>query len=263
MKQKQCRIKSEPVIVKTTYPILYIVLVAVLLLSPIVEQTVIAREVFVQNGFEKESLGKPPKDWDVRGKGFEVTDDEVKTDKRALAILQGANDDRVGVAIETENPIITAEFWVYIKSGGRSFNFRIVTSENHAQNNGSVYINWDANAVRLFNGAAWQPIDDFETNKWRYVRVVADVSKNKFDFYAGEDRNEALRDKGKKGLPFRNAAEFPVPKWVSFHVYSIDAPGYVDDLLVYEGDEPLNLAVEPTEKLTTVWGHLKGHFTLQ
>lgn len=261
MKQKQCRIKSGPVIVKTTYPILYIVLVAVLLLSPIAGQTVIAREVFVQNGFEKESLGKPPKDWDVRGKGFEVTDDEVKTDKRALAILQGANDDRVGVAIETENPIITAEFWVYIKSGGRSFNFRIVTSENHAQNNGSVYINWDANAVRLFNGAAWQPIDDFETNKWRYVRVVADVSKNKFDFYAGEDRNEALRGKGKKGLPFRNAAEFPVPKWVSFHVYSIAAPGYIDDLLVYEGDEPLNLAVEPTEKLTTVWGHLKAPLT--
>ena len=67
--------------------------------------------------------------------------------------------------------------------------------------------------------------------------------------------------KGKKGLSFRNAAEFPVPKWVSFHVYSIVAPGYVDDLLVYEGDEPPNLAVEPTEKLTTVWGHLKSPFT--
>lgn len=261
MQQRKDCVKPILATTRTTHHILLFVFVTALVLNFLLIQTVIAREVFVQNGFEKESLGKPPKDWDVRGEGFEVTDDEVKTDKRALAILQGANDDRVGVAIETKNPIITAEFWVYIKSGGRSFNFRIVTSENHAQNNGSVYINWDANAVRLFDGNAWQPIGDFETNKWRYVRVVADVSKNKFDFYAGEDRNEALRDKGKRGLPFRNAAESPVPKWVSFYIYTMAAPGYVDDLLVYEGDEPLNLAVEPTEKLTTVWGHLKAPLT--
>ena len=263
MKHKQNRFNSVSVTAQNTRLLACFVLVAVFALSSFLLQTAVAREVFVQTGFEKESLGKPPKDWEVRGDGFKVADDEVKTDKRALGILQGANDDRAGVAIDTENPIITAEFWVYIKSGGRSFNFRIVTSENHAQNNGSVYINWNADMVRLYNGNAWEPIDDFETEKWRYVRVVADVSKNKFDFYAGEDRNEALRDKGKKGLPFRNAAEFPVPKWVSFHVYSIAAPGYVDDLLVYEGDEPLNLSVEPAEKLTTVWGHIKGNSTLQ
>lgn len=263
MKHKQNCFNLASIVAQNTRFLVCFALVAVFALSSCLLQTAVAQEVFVQNGFEKETLGKPPKDWDVVGNGFEVRDDEVKTDKRALAILQGANDDRVGYAIETENPIITAEFWVYIKSGGRSFNFRIVTSENHAQNNGSVYINWDADMVRLFNGAAWQPIDDFETDKWRYVRIVADASKSKFDFYAGNDRNEALRDKGKKGLPFRNAAEFPVPKWVSFHVYSIAAPGYVDDLLVYEGDEPLNLAVEPTEKLTTVWGHIKGHSPFQ
>lgn len=255
----QARINTKSVTAESTHLILYFILVTSLVLSPIFIQTTIAQEVFVQTGFEKESLGKPPKDWEVRGDRMEVTDDVVKTDKKSLGILGGANDDRLGIAIETENSIITAEFWVYIKSGGRSFNFRIVTSENHAQNNGSVYINWDANMVRLFNGNAWQPIDDFETEKWRYVRVVADVSKSKFDFYAGNDRNEALRDEGKKGLPFRNAAEFQVPKWVSFHVYSIAAPGYVDDLLIYEGDEPLNLAIDPVGKLTTVWGLIKGH----
>ena len=262
MKQKQCRIKSVSMAQETNHLTLCIVLVAALVFSPLIVHTAIAQEVFVHNGFEKESLGKPPKDWDVRGKGFVVTDDEAKTDKKALAILQGANDDRVGFAIETKSSILSVEFWAYIKSGGRSFNFRITTSDDLANNNGGVYINWDANAVRLFDGAAWQPIDDFDTNKWRYVRVVADVSKSKFDFYAGEDRNDTLNDRGKKGLPFRNAAINPVPKWISFHVFSIAAPGYVDDLLVYEGDEPLNLAVEPTEKLTTVWGHLKSHSTL-
>ena len=260
MKKKQRHINS--VTAKITHPILHITLIAALVLSSTLVQTAIAQEVFVQNGFEEESLGKPPKDWEVRGNGFKVTDDEVKTDKRALGILQGANDDRVGVVIDTDNPVISVEFWAYIKGGGRSFNFKVVTDEDQGQNNGGVYINWDANAVRLFDGAAWQPIDDFDTDKWRYVRVVADVSKSKFDFYAGEDRNDALSDKGKKGLPFRRAATNPVAKWISFHVYSIVAPGYVDDLLVYEGDEPLNLAVEPAGKLTTVWGHLKSHSAL-
>ena len=263
MKHQRNRFNSVSVTVQNTHLLVCITLVAVFVLSSFLLQTAIAQEVFLQTGFEKESLGKPPADWDIRGNMLEVTDDVVKTDKKSLGILGGANDDRVGIPIETENPVITVEFWVYIRNGGRSFNFRIVTSENHAQNNGSVYINWDAGMVRLFNGAAWQPIDDFETDEWRYVRVVADASKSKFDFYAGDDRNEALRDKGKKGLPFRNAAEFQVPKWVSFHVYTIAAPGYVDDLLVYEGDEPLNLAVEPTEKLTTVWGHLKSRSTFE
>lgn len=260
MKQQQCRINAKSAVVPT-HPILIILIVTALLLSAILGQSVSAQEVFIQNGFEKETLGKPPTDWDVLGKGFEVRDDEVKTDKRALAILQGANDDRAGYAIDTDNPIISVEFWAYIKSGGRSFNFRITTSDNLANNNGGVYINWDANIVRLFDGAAWQPIDDFDTDEWRYVLVVADTSKSIFDFYAGKDRNDALRAKPKKDLPFRNAAINPAPKWVSFHVYSIAAPGYVDDLLAYEGDEPLNLAVEPTEKLTTVWGHLKSPFT--
>ncbi len=263
MNHKQRRINSVSVTAETTHPILCAVLVIALVFSSFLVQTAIAQKMLVQTGFEKETLGKPPKDWEVRGDGFEVTNDTVKTDKKSLAILGGANDDRVGIAIETDNPIISVEFWVYIKSGGRSFNFKVVSSDNINQNDGGVYVNWNANTVRLFDGAAWQLIDDFDTDEWKYVRVVADVSKSEFDFYAGDDRNETLKAKGKKGLPFRNAAVNPVTKWVVFHVYSIAAPGYVDDLLVYEGDEPINLAVEPTDKLATVWGHIKKHSSVQ
>lgn len=263
MYKKQCRINSVSITAETTHSILYFILVTVLVLCPIFIQPTLAQEVFVQNGFEKEALGKPPENWEVRGERMEVTDDVVKTDKRSLGILGGADDDRTGVAIETENPIITVEFWVYIKSGGRSFNLKVITADNIAQNDGGAYINWNADAVRLYDGGAWQHIDDFETDTWRYVRVVSDVSKSQFNFYAGDDRNEALKDKGKKGLHFRNVAIGPVTKWVAFHVYGFAAPGYVDDLLIYEGDEPLNLAVDPMGKLTTVWGHLKGHSALR
>jgi hypothetical protein len=239
------------------------IFVVALVLSLILVQTVTAQKVFVQTGFEEFALGNPPKDWEVIGDQFEVTNDTVKTDKKSLGILGGVNDDRVSVPIETENPIISVEFWVYITGGGRSFNFRVVSNDDSRINDGGVYLNWDANAVRLYNGAAWAPIDDFDTDTWKYVRVVADVDKSEFEFYAGNDRDDALKAKGEKGLPFRNAAKNPVAKWVSFHVYTMAAPGYVDDLLVYEGDEPLNLAVDPNGKLATVWGHIKRHSSFQ
>ena len=241
------------IIIRKIVPIIFITsLIFCFYFSP-----VFAQETFLQTGFEKDSLGKPPNDWEIVGKGFEITKDPVKTDKKALAILLGANDDRIGFPIETENPIITVEFWVYIEGGGRSFNFKVITSENHAQNAGGPYVNWDANGVRLYDGGAWRPIDEFKTDEWRYVRIVTDVSKSEFIFYSGNDRPTALKDKGKKKLPFRNAALGPVPLWVSFHIYSITAPGYIDDLLIYEGDEPINLSVEPSEKLTTAWAHIK------
>ena len=91
----------------------------------------------------------------------------------------------------------------------RSFNFRVVSNDDSRINDGGVYLNWDANAVRLYNGAAWAPIDDFDTDTWKYVRVVADVDKSEFEFYAGDDRDDALKAKGKKGLPFRNVAKKP------------------------------------------------------
>lgn len=221
-------------------------------------KVVVADEILIHTGFEEFSDGNLPNDWQVDGEGFEVTNKTAKTGRNSLAILSGANDEYVGTAIETDNPIISVEFCVYIQSGGRSFNFKIATSENIASNNACVYINWDAEKVRCFDGAAWVAIDDFETGKWKYVRVVANVDKSKFDFYAGDDRNRTLADKGTQGLPFRNQAEAPVAKWVTFHVYSIAAPGYVDDLLIYEGDEPANLAVDASGKLATTWGQLKG-----
>ena len=257
MVQNRCRMRLKSVDRGTTQLLMGFMFAIVLILSLTLGQTAIAQKVFVQTGFEKETLGKPPKDWEVRGEGFEVTSDTVKTDKKSLAILGGANDDRVGIAIETDNPIISVEFWVYIEGGGRSFNFKVVSADNIAENNGGVYVNWNANTARLFDGGAWQLIDDFDTDEWKYVRVVADVGKSEFDFYAGNDRNEALKAKGKKKLPFRNAAVNPTAKWVVFHVYSIAAPGYVDDLLVYEGDEPVNLAVDPIGKLATFWGKIK------
>ncbi|MDE0684567.1 MAG: hypothetical protein OXI63_16740 [Candidatus Poribacteria bacterium] len=216
-----------------------------------------AQKVFVQTGFEEFPTGNPPKDWEAIGGDFEVSGDTVKTDKKALAILAGADGDGLGIPIETEDPIISVEFYLYIEGGGRSFNFKVATADGFGENNGCTYINWDAGIVRLYDGAAWQLIGDFETDTWKYVYIVADVGKSEFDFSVGDDRDDALGAKPEKGLAFRNAALGPVAKWVAFYTWGITAPGYVDDLLVYEGAEALDLAVDPGGKLTTFWGQVK------
>ena len=216
-----------------------------------------AQEIYAQTGFEEFPTGNPPKDWAVIGSGFEVSGGTVKTDKKALAIVGRRDIDGLGVPIKTENPIISVEFWVYIEGGGRSFNLKVASADGFGEKNGGTYINWNAGIVRLYNGAAWQTIDDFETGTWKYVRIIAAVGKSEFDFYVGDDRDDALGAKPEKGLPFWNAARGPVAKWVSFCTSGITAPGYLDDLLIYEGAKALDLAVDPDGKLATLWGHIK------
>ena len=123
MDQNRYCIKLELVTIRSTHLIMRTIFVAALVLSLILVQTATAQKVFVQTGFEEFALGNPPKDWEVIGDQFEVTNDTVKTDKKSLGILGGANDDRVSVPIETENPIISVEFWVYITGGGAFFQF--------------------------------------------------------------------------------------------------------------------------------------------
>ena len=137
-------------------------LVIVVALNLVLGQITIAQEVYVQTGFEEFAVGDPPEDWEVTGGGFEVAKDPVKTDKKALAILGGANGDGLGVPIETDNPIISVEFWIYVESGGRSLNIKVASADNIGENSGCTYINWNADMVRFFDGAAWQPIGDFE-----------------------------------------------------------------------------------------------------
>ena len=260
MNQHLCPIKFESARIKIAHLILPFILVIAFVSNLCLPQTAIAQVILVHTGFEEFTVGESPTDWEVRGNQIQVTGDTVKTDKKSLGILGGANDDRVGVAIETENPVISVEFWVYIKGAGRSFNLKVVSSDDITQNDGGVYLNWNANATRLYNGSAWVPVDDFPFETWKYVRVVADVGNSVFDYYVGNDRDSALTAEPKMDLAFRKPATNPVAQWVVFHVYSTVAQGFVDDLFIYEGAEPVNPApVNPKEKLATFWGHVKKH----
>ena len=151
----------------------YFLLAVIILLNLVVVKTAISQKVFAQTGFEEFAAGNPPKDWEVVGGDFEVSGDTVKTDKKALAILGGGDGDGLGIPIETENPIISVEFWVYIEGGGRSFNLKITSADNIGENNAVPTSIGMPGLFRLYDGGAWQLIGDFETDTWKYVYVVA------------------------------------------------------------------------------------------
>lgn len=241
----------------TYNPFIRIVLIIAIVLTFALCEAAVAQEVFVRTGFEEFAVGDPPDDWEAVGGQFEVSKDTVKTDKQALAILGGADGDGLGIAIETDNPLISAEFWIYVEGGGRSLNIKFASADNIGENNGCTYINWDADMVRLYDGGAWQPIGEFETDTWKYVRIIADFEKSEFSFAFGDSRDDALGAKAEDGLPFRNPALGPTAKWFAFYTWGMAAPAYFDDLLVYEGADALDLAVDPNQKLTTFWGQVK------
>ena len=107
-----------------------------------------------KTSFEEFATGKAPKGWEVKGGGFKVATDQVKTGKKSLAVLGGANGDGIGIAITTKNSTTSVEFWIYIKGGGRSINLKVASAGDIVQNDGGPYINWNAGTSRFYDGAA-------------------------------------------------------------------------------------------------------------
>ena len=167
-----------------------------LLISNVLWIPSLSAEILVQTSFEEFATGKAPKGWEVKGGGFKVATDQVKTGKKSLAVLGGANGDGIGIAITTKNSTTSVEFWIYIKGGGRSINLKVASAGDIVQNDGGPYINWNAGTTRFYDGAAWNEMGKFDTDKWKYVRVVSDFKKSEFEFFAGDIREGDFKIKG-------------------------------------------------------------------
>lgn len=231
----------------------FIVMAVVLSFIFVIEMP--AQEILVQTGFE---------DYTAVNKedAFQGATDPVKTGKKSLGIfLEAQHQIHVsGHELETDKSVISVEFWVYIERGKQSFAVGVHAAEQAFDNNaGGPYIDWYAGDVRchVHHGDPWREIAPYPVNKWHYVRIVANFEEDSFDFYMGDSREAALASRPKRDLPFQDPAIAPRPKWFFIFAWAMTAPGYMDDLLIYEGDKPINLAVEPTGKLTTLWGRLK------
>ena len=233
----------------------YLIIVVVAVLSFIYVQSTPAQKILEQTGFEDYPVGNKK---DV----FQASTNTVKTGKKSLAIFSEIQHELhvSSYELDTDNPIVSVEFWVYIERGKQSFAVNVHSTEELFDNNaGGPYIEWNAGVVRyhVHRGDPWRDIFDYPVNKWNYVRIVANFEENVFDFYMGKSREKALASQPKRNFPFQDPAVAPRPKWFIILAWAMTARGYIDDLLIYEGGEPLNLAVEPSAKLTTLWGQLK------
>ena len=232
-----------------------LILVVTVVFSLTYVESTPAQKILKQTGFEDQAVGK-------KEDAFQASIDTVKTGKKSLTIFFDGQGRLLMLPykLETEKPIVSVEFWVYIERGKQSFAISIHSAEEVFDNDaGGPYIDWQAGITRchVHHGDPWRKIGDFPVNKWHYVRIVSNFEKSLFDFYTGDSREVALASQPKKNLPFQNAALAPRAKWFIFFAWAMTARGYVDDLLIYEGEEPLNLAVNPTKKLARFWGQLK------
>ena len=230
-------------------------LFVVFVLSSLCVKGVSAQKVLSKTGFENYTAAhkKSP---------FQPSEDTVKIGKKSLVIFSDKlNDFHLWTrGLKTDKPIVSIEFWVYIERGGRSFGLSIYSDEEGFEIEGGPYIEWRAGIIRchVHQGNPWRKIGNFPVNRWQYVRIVSDFEKNVFDFYMGDSRKMALTVRLRKDLPFQEDALAPRARWFGIFAGEMTARGYMDDLLIYEGGEPLNnLAVEPTAKLTTTWGRIK------
>ena len=235
-----------------TLPLLF---VAVVVFSLVCVKEMPAQKILIETGFE--DYAPDDKDW-----AFQPDTDTVKTGNKSLGIFLEKQDELhiSGNKLETDKSIVSVEFWVYIERGKQSFAVNLNATEQSFDNGaGGPYVEWYAGDVRyhVHRGNPWREITDYAVNQWNYVRIVADFEEDVFDFYMGKSREATLASRPKRDLPFQDPPLAPRPKWFIILAVAMDAPGYIDDLLIYEGDEPINLAVEPAGKLTTLWGQLK------
>ena len=232
-----------------------LIFVAAIVLSLVCVKGTPAQKILIQTGFEDYAAVN-------KENVFQPDTDTVKTGKKSLGIFFEMQNQfgTFGYKLDTNKPIVSVEFWVYIERGKQSFAVNIHSAEEPYDNKaGGPYIDWYAGDVRhhVHRGDPWREIFDYAVNQWNYVQIVANFEENVFDFYMGESREKALASQPKRSLAFQDPAIAPRPKWFIILAWAMTAPGYIDDLLIYEGEKPINLAVEPAGKLTTLWGQLK------
>ena len=263
----QTESRTTPLLVAALkdFAVLFI-LVAVIVLSFALSTEVMAQKMLLQTGFENDPLDGPDEQFKRFAEGLcgcKITSEFAKTGKKSLAILGNGLADIYSMSIrKTEESIISAEFWVYIEKGGRSLGLKLVSDDDFIRDKfvheRVPHIGWDAGFVQFYANHEWRRIDKFTTDKWQYVRIVADFDRSVFDFYSGNSRHKALRTKLRERIPFRmEATAGSAATEICFSMEAMTAPGYIDDLFVYEGEKPIPLAVDPSRKLTTMWGHIK------
>jgi len=112
----------------------------------------------------------------------------------------------------------------------------------------------DPNKVSLYKDGAWIAVgENILVGEWQHFFQVIDIDNQKHDLYI--DDVLVAED-----CDYRNPGNHKALGWIMFGFDrgKMGTIGYYDDVVIGEGDQLIEQAVAPEDKLASTWGHLKN-----
>ena len=219
----------------------------------------------LDEGFEGNEVGRDnPKGWKViegHEAAVSIVDNPVHSGTRAMKVIGvSLTEDRMTRKFKTKASVITAELYTRIKGKTTKNAFSMSLASGDADNPEGAGGNPDRALVVRFldNGEiGWSHggnnpdgMIPYEADKWYHIKVIADMDEKTYGIYV--DDMEVPKE---ANVPFSNPHK--TLNYICFHF-----PGgwegcyYVDDILIYEGEE-FEKAVEGIGKKAVTWGYIK------
>jgi len=210
--------------------------------------------------FNDEITGKPPKEpWKPTAAGQIEVEDFPSADNKSVKITDTGGGG--GMILILDKPIVdkivSLEYNFQRKeSSGGNLEICYILNQNCADNWAGVCIAMTTgkNGVIQYHDGGWVNKDKIVDDAWHTVKNVMYLAEEKYDFYYDEKlmvKNASFRNYGGvEGIDKFNVAN--VGNGGSTFVM------YFDDIMLYEGTERPS-AIEPTGKLTIIWGRIKSY----
>ena len=224
-------------------------------------------DVLGSDDFEDSIVGEFPMKWQVKDgvttDEFAVVDSPVKNGSKALKINSLVNDNCIWLEFGKSVTVASVEFWIYPEQEGRSATLLMLNGSIDRATAGP-YISWGQSAgmITRYTGG-WGPTNTpFDAQVWTYTKIVADSDVDTLDIYLGGGPDELPDVPTEAGITYRVPTDgFDRILWLGWS--DAVGPAYIDDVLVYEGDErPAGAvtAVEPVGKAATTWGAIRANY---
>jgi hypothetical protein len=163
-----------------------------------------------------------------------------------------------------EVPVVTLEFWIFPSTSNRTLSVLLLNGSVERGEAGP-YLGWAGltpGRLDRYAGGWGATGTEFVDNEWTYVKIVADTTRSPkgYDVYLGDDRDNLPEEPQEKNLPYRNTGLTAFDRVLFLGWSNVAGPAYIDDLLIYEGEERPSgvfISVEPAGKLAAKWGTIK------
>lgn len=207
--------------------------------------------------FNNETIGKPPSEpWKATAAGkVEVADFPDKVNRSVKITDEGSGGGMQLILNEVlKNDTVTLEFKWFREEygGGDGVEIFYIMSQKCPDDWSGVCLSTQGKNYQYNDSGAWVDVDKIVDKAWHDIKIIMYLGKNKYDFYwdgVQKAKNAGFRKSdGIDGIDKFNVAN--VGNGGSTFIM------YFDDIILYKGTER-KIAVEPKDKLSTIWGKVK------